>query len=65
MLHVNLEHQILSNFRDVVETINSNEDSLQSNQAKKVKDKREVSRRNGTTVERQKVGIKKKWNNKR
>ena len=52
MLHVNLEHQILSNFRDVVEKINSNEDSLQSNQAKKVKDKRyqeeikKVSRRN-------------------
>ena len=40
MLRVNLEHQILSNFRDVVETINSNEDSLQSHQTKKVKDKR-------------------------
>ena len=45
MLHVNLEHQILSNFRDVMETINSNEDSLQSNQAKRVKDKREMGQK--------------------
>ena len=40
MLKLNLEYQILSNFSGAVETTNSNEDSLQSNQTKTVKDKR-------------------------
>ena len=49
MLNVNLKYQILSDFRGVVEMTNWNEDSLQSNQIKRVKGKRQVSR-NGTTV---------------